>query len=97
MLKVAFDYSEETHHDKLVRNVQLQMCLSIINHLGFHGQYRPRTFGSKFSALALNARNIVILVTIASNTPPNIREKISPLDEPGTCSLVKHEPALGGD
>ena len=84
MLKVPVDYSEESHHDKLVRNTHLQMCLSIIDHLGFNGQYQARAFGSKFSTLALNARNIVILITIASNTPPGIREKISPLDEPGT-------------
>jgi mediator of RNA polymerase II transcription subunit 16 len=97
MLKVTFDYSEESHHDKLVRNTPLQMCLSVINHLGFRGQHRPRTFGSKFAALALNARNIVVLVTIASNTPANIREKISPLDEPGTFShLLLHGPAQIG-
>lgn len=86
MLKVPVDYSEESHHDKLVRNTHLQMCLSIIDHLGFNGQYQRRAFGGKFSTLALNARNIVILVTIASNTPPGIREKISPLDEPGTST-----------
>lgn len=89
MLKVPVDYSEESHHDKLVRNHHLQMCLSILAHLGFNGQYKARAFCSKFSTLALNARNIVILITIASNTSPNIREKISPLDEPGafTSSL----------
>jgi mediator of RNA polymerase II transcription subunit 16 len=37
--------------------------------------------------LALNARNVVILITIASNTPLNIREKLSPLDENGEASL----------
>ncbi|PKS06431.1 hypothetical protein jhhlp_007179 [Lomentospora prolificans] len=82
MLKITVDYSEDSHHDNLVRNTHLQMCLSIIGNLGFHGQYDARTFGSKFATLALNARNIVILVTIASNTPPNLREKFSPLDEP---------------
>lgn len=94
MLKVAVDYSEDTHHDKLVRNTQLQMCLSILDHLGFKGQYKPRAFGSKFSTLALNARNIVILVTIASNTPPNIREKISPLDEPGTLTDPRRQSSI---
>lgn len=33
--------------------------------------------------LALNVRNAVVLVTIASNTPLTVREKLSPLDEPG--------------
>ncbi|KAK1718770.1 RNA polymerase II mediator complex subunit Sin4 [Colletotrichum acutatum] len=81
MLKVPVDYSEDTHHDSLVRNSSLQMCLSILNHLGYKGMFQPRTFGGKFAMLALNARNVVILITIASNTPVNIREKLSPLDE----------------
>ncbi|EQB58220.1 RNA polymerase II Mediator complex subunit Sin4 [Colletotrichum gloeosporioides Cg-14] len=81
MLKIPVDYSEDTHHDSLVRNSSLQMCLSILNHLGYKGMFQPRSFGSKFAMLALNARNVVILITIASNTPVNIREKLSPLDE----------------
>lgn len=82
MLKVPLDYSEETHHDSLVRNTSLQLCLSILNHLGFCGEYKSRTYSGKFALLSLNIRNIVILITIASNTPPNMREKLSPLDEP---------------
>ncbi|OHF01042.1 RNA polymerase II Mediator complex subunit Sin4 [Colletotrichum orchidophilum] len=81
MLKVPIDYSEDTHHDSLVRNSSLQMCLSILNHLGYRGMFQPRTFDGKFAMLALNVRNVVILITIASNTPVNIREKLSPLDE----------------
>ncbi|OLN95927.1 Mediator of RNA polymerase II transcription subunit 16 [Colletotrichum chlorophyti] len=81
MLKIPVDYSEDTHHDSLVRNSSLQMCLSILNHLGYKGMFQPRSFGGKFAMLALNARNVVILITIASNTPVNIREKLSPLDE----------------
>jgi len=83
MLKIQVDYSEEAHHDNLVRNAPLQMMLSVVNHLGFHGQYKPRSFCGKFAWLALNARNIIILVTIASNTPITVREKLSPLDESG--------------
>ncbi len=83
MLKIIVDYSEETHHDPLVRNSTLQLCLSILNHMGFRGEFQPRAFCSKFSLLALNVRNIVILITIASNTPMNLKEKLSPLDEPG--------------
>jgi mediator of RNA polymerase II transcription subunit 16 len=83
MLKIAVDYSEDAHHDNLVRNAPLQMMFSVINHLGFHGQYKPRSFCGKFAWLALNARNIIILVTIASNTPITVREKLSPLDESG--------------
>lgn len=83
MLKVAVDYSEEPHHDQLVRNNNLQLCLSILNHLGFRGELQPRSFGGKFAMLALNIRNIVILITIANNTPMNMRDKFNPLDEPG--------------
>ncbi|KAK0730489.1 RNA polymerase II mediator complex subunit Sin4 [Lasiosphaeris hirsuta] len=82
MLKIPVDYSEESHHDQLVRNSHLQVCLSILNHLGFHGEFQPRSFGGKFAMLALNVRNIVILITIANNTPVNLKEKLSPLDDP---------------
>ena len=85
MLKIPVNYAEESHHDSLVRNTSLQLCLSILSHLGFQGEFRPRSFSGKFATLALNARNVVILITIASNTPINIREKLSPLDENGEC------------
>ncbi|CAK7273961.1 Mediator of RNA polymerase II transcription subunit 16 [Sporothrix epigloea] len=81
--KINVDYSEESHHDQLVRNNTLHTCLSILNHLGFYGEFKPRSFYGKFSMLALNIRNIVILITIASNTPSNLKDKINPLDEPG--------------
>ena len=87
MLKIPVNYSEESHHDSLVRNTSLQLCMGILNHMGFRGEYQPRSFGSKFAMLALNARNVVILITIASNTPINIREKLSPLDENGQYLL----------
>ena len=91
MLKITVDYSEDSHHDQLVRNNQLQLCLSVLNHMGFRGEFQPRDFCSKFALLALNVRNIVILITIASNSPVNLKEKLSPLDEPGTCpeSLIQ--------
>ncbi|CAJ0546019.1 Ff.00g094920.m01.CDS01 [Fusarium sp. VM40] len=82
ILKIHIDYSEETHHDSLVRNGSLQYCFSIMNALGFRGDFSPRSFQSKFSMLFLNVRNVVVLVTIASNTPVTVREKLSPLDEP---------------
>ncbi|KAG8421306.1 Mediator of RNA polymerase II transcription subunit 16 [Metarhizium acridum] len=49
--------------------------------LGFQGETRRRSFQSKFAIISLNMRNVVILITLASNTPMNIREKMSPLDE----------------
>lgn len=88
MLKVTVDYSEEAHHDSLVRNSNLHLCLSILQHLGFRGEYQPRTFGGKFAMLALNVRNIVVLITIASNTPVTLKQTLSPLDEPGESSMI---------
>ncbi|KAM0343821.1 hypothetical protein ACHAPU_008090 [Fusarium lateritium] len=82
ILKIHIDYSEETHHDSLVRNGSLQYCFSIMNALGFRGDLSPRSFQGKFSMLFLNVRNVVVLVTIASNTPVTVREKLSPLDDP---------------
>ncbi|CAM1506819.1 Fc.00g064600.m01.CDS01 [Cosmosporella sp. VM-42] len=82
ILKIQVDYSEDTHHDALVRNGSLQSCLSIMNGLGFRGELHPRSFQGKFSMLSLNVRNVVVLVTIASNTPLTVRDKLSPLDEP---------------
>ena len=76
------------HHDALMRNAPLQACLSIMNSLGFKGDYRRRSFQSKFATLDLNVRNVVILITLASNTPVTVREKMSPLDEHGTYRAV---------
>lgn len=83
MLKIQVDYSEDQHHDALVRNGSLQSCLSIMNALGFQGDLNPRSIQAKYSLLSLNIRNVVVLVTIASNAPAGARDKISPMDEPG--------------
>jgi mediator of RNA polymerase II transcription subunit 16 len=88
MFKIPVDYSEEAHHDQLVRNSLLQLCLSILNHLGFRGDFQPRSFGGKFAMLTLNVRNIVVLITIASNTPANLKEKLNPLDEPDVVDAL---------
>ncbi|KAL7786186.1 mediator complex, subunit Med16 [Trichoderma ceciliae] len=82
ILKIQVDYSEELHHDSLMRNSPLQCCLSIMNSLGFKGEMQARSFQGKFAMVYLNARNVVILITLASNTPVTAREKMSPLDEP---------------
>ncbi|KAL7945985.1 mediator complex, subunit Med16 [Trichoderma barbatum] len=79
--KIQVDYSEEMHHDLLMRNLPLQSCLSIMNSLGFKGEAYPRTFQGKFAMIDLNVRNIVVLSTLALNTPVTVREKMSPLDE----------------
>ncbi|KAG6039308.1 hypothetical protein E4U41_002977 [Claviceps citrina] len=81
ILKIQVDYSDETHHDVLMKNQSLQFCLSIMNSLGFKGERQKRSFQSKFAMVNLNLRNVVILISLAGNTPMNIREKLSPLDE----------------
>lgn len=83
VLKIQVDYSEELHHDSLMRNQPLQSILSIMNSLGFKGEMHARSFHGKFAMVYLNARNVVILITLASNMPATAREKMSPLDEPG--------------
>ncbi|KAK0128828.1 mediator complex subunit [Cadophora gregata] len=86
ILKVNLDYSEETHHDVLVRNTSIQLCLSIQQSLGFKGQFKQRTFSSKFAWIVLQLRNIVVLVSMAANlhisSGPNATEKSSPLEDP---------------
>ncbi|EQL03843.1 Mediator of RNA polymerase II transcription subunit 16 [Ophiocordyceps sinensis CO18] len=81
ILKVQVDFSEEMHHDSLMRNWTLQACLGIMNSLGFRGEWSKRMFQSKFATLDLNIRNVVILISLSSNTPPTVREFITPLDE----------------
>jgi mediator of RNA polymerase II transcription subunit 16 len=83
MLKLTVDYSADAKNsDNLVRNNNLHLCFAILNHLGFRGEFKPRTFGGKFAMLALNIRNIVILISIASTstTPKHLP---SLLDEEG--------------
>ncbi|KAK1241472.1 hypothetical protein MKX08_001446 [Trichoderma sp. CBMAI-0020] len=82
VLKIQVDYSEEMHHDSLMRNLPLQGVLSIMNSLGFKGEMHARSFQGKFAMVYLNARNVVVLITLASNTPATARERMSPLDEP---------------
>lgn len=81
MMRVPIDYSEEPHHDTLVRNQLLQLCFSVLNHLGWNGEFQERSFRSKMAMFALNLRNIVILITIANNAPGHMKNT-TPLDEP---------------
>ncbi|KKY36090.1 putative mediator of rna polymerase ii transcription subunit 16 [Diaporthe ampelina] len=83
MLNINVDYSEDLHHDALIRNLQIQTVFGLLNHLGFRGEFKPRSFISKFAMLGLNIRHIVILITLASNSSMNpAKEKWTPLDEP---------------
>ncbi|KAG6288143.1 hypothetical protein E4U09_005736 [Claviceps aff. purpurea] len=89
VLKIPVDYSDETHHDALMRNQPLQFCLGIMNSLGFKGESKKRSFQSKFSMINLNMRNVVLLITLSSNSHPSIRDKSNPLDDHGkTCSWI---------
>lgn len=88
MLKIVVDYSEETPHEQLVRNNLLQLCLSVLNHLGFHGDFKPRSLDGKFAMLALGVRNIFFVITVASNTPMGFKEKLNPLDDPEVVDAV---------
>lgn len=83
ILKIQVDYTEELHHESLMRNTPLHTCMSIMNSLGFRGENAARSFQSKFANVGLNVRTIVIIITVASNTPIQARDKMSPLDEPG--------------
>ncbi|KAH7329090.1 mediator of RNA polymerase II transcription subunit 16 [Stachybotrys elegans] len=78
--KIQIDYSEEVHHESLMRNMNLQSCLGIMHNLGFVAESGVRSFQSTFAKLELDLRNVDILITLASNTP--FREKMSPLDDP---------------
>lgn len=92
IFKVQPDYSEEAHHDMLVRNTTIQLCLCIQQSLGFKGDFNPRTFSGKFSWLVLQLRNIVVCVTMAANlnlpAAPNTPDKLSPLEDPEVINLL---------
>ncbi|KAK1776186.1 mediator complex subunit 16-domain-containing protein [Copromyces sp. CBS 386.78] len=79
ILKMNFDFSDEAHHDALIRNPFLQMCLSILNHMSFRGEFRPRSYEGKLSFLILQVRNFIVLVSLSLNAPKSLG--ISPLDE----------------
>ncbi|KAM3562348.1 hypothetical protein MY1884_001847 [Beauveria asiatica] len=97
LLKVQIDYTQESHHESLMRNTSLQYCMSIMNSLGFKGENAPRTSQGKFAYIFLNVRIIVVLATLASNTPPQARDKMSPLDEPEVVEALAGELKWGMD
>jgi mediator of RNA polymerase II transcription subunit 16 len=88
MLKITVDYTEDTHHDQLVRNILLQHCFSVINHLGYRGDFEARPPSAKFAMLALGLRNIFLIITIASNGNPAFKEKLIPLDDPEVVDAI---------
>ncbi|XXG98201.1 ATP-dependent DNA helicase Hrp3 [Hypoxylon texense] len=90
MMKIAVDYTEDAPHDHLIKNSVLQMCLSIMNYLGWRGSFQPRQAWGKLSMIALNLRNIVIMITLSSNTISMGANKntMTPLDEPEVVNAL---------
>lgn len=88
LMKFHVDYSEESHHDTLIRNPSVQLCLSIQNSLGYKGDKRPREFGAKLAWISLQIRNCVVLMTMAVNMKvPDMEQqkKVSGLEDAGEC------------
>ncbi|RKF72818.1 Mediator of RNA polymerase II transcription subunit 16 [Golovinomyces cichoracearum] len=91
ILKLHVDYSDDSHHDQLVRNTTIQLCLSIQSSLGFKGESNARVFSGKNAWIVLQLRNIVVLVTMAANlVVPGIstNEKVSPLEDPEIINFL---------
>ncbi|KAI0484923.1 RNA polymerase II mediator complex subunit Sin4 [Xylariaceae sp. FL0804] len=87
--RATVDYVEDpSQYDHLVRNNTLQLCLSIFNHLGWTGEFKPRHFRGKLSMLALALRNFIILISVATNAPNIIRGSNTPLDDPEVVSTL---------
>jgi len=86
--KIIVDYAEEVPHDHLFRNNQLQLFFSILNHIGWNGTSQPRDFQSKLSTIALNLRNIVILITIANNNTHAAGKGPTPMDDTEVVSAL---------
>lgn len=82
-MKITVDYTEDAPHDHLIKNSILQMCLSVTNNLGWRGDFQPRQTWGKLSMIALNLRNIVIMITLSSNSINHNKTTMTPLDEPG--------------
>lgn len=84
ILKVQIDYTDiDQPHDNLIRNAVLQSCLSIMHSIGYKGRLKPQSFCSKMAMINLNVRNVNLLITMAINSPPPLRERTNPLDEDG--------------
>ncbi|RYP18890.1 hypothetical protein DL765_003678 [Monosporascus sp. GIB2] len=82
-----FSHKDQTPHDHLIRNHQMQFCFSILQHLGWRGEYQPRDFSSKLAMIMLNLRNIVIIITIANNTNA-LRGATTPMDDPDVVNAL---------
>ena len=59
----------------------MQVCFSVLHHIGWNGEYQPREFSSKLALVMLNLRNIVIVITMAHTQN---KGAVTPMDDPGT-------------
>ncbi|OBT45969.1 hypothetical protein VE00_03746 [Pseudogymnoascus sp. WSF 3629] len=90
-LKFNVDYSEESHHDSLIRNPSIQLSLSIQNALGYNGDAHKRTFESKIAWISLQLRNCVVLITMAMNIRvpiPDQQKKVLGLEDSEVIRLL---------
>ncbi|KAI1206459.1 RNA polymerase II mediator complex subunit Sin4 [Annulohypoxylon truncatum] len=88
MMKFTVDYTEDAPHDHLIKNGILQIFLSISNYLGWRGNYQPRQPWGKLAMIALNLRNIVIMITLSSNHININKNSMNPLDEPDVVNAL---------
>ena len=98
-LKIMVDYSEESHHDSLIRNSIIQTVLGISSSLGYNGDAYQRSFASMISWMTLQLRNCVVLTTMAVNIKVprqnSSDQKMTGYEDPGMylalgliCSLL---------
>ncbi|KAI8958722.1 mediator complex, subunit Med16 [Daldinia sp. FL1419] len=87
-MKITVDYTEDAPHDNLIKNNILQVCLSFLNYLGWRGDFQPRKGWGKLSMLALNLRNIIVMITLSNNQIPLGKSTITPLDEPEAVNAL---------
>ncbi|KFY20265.1 hypothetical protein V491_03862 [Pseudogymnoascus sp. VKM F-3775] len=95
-LKFNVDYSEESHHDSLIRNPSIQLSLSIQNALGYNGDAHKRTFESKIAWIGLQLRNCVVLITMAMNIRvpiPDQQKRVLGLED-SDCLLHPEDPEV---
>lgn len=85
-MNFSVDYSDEAHHDTLIRNPSVQLSLIVQYSLGFNGDTQPRSFGANIAWISLQARNCVVLMTMASSMKvpdPGPQKRIAILEDPG--------------
>ncbi|KAI1807196.1 mediator complex, subunit Med16 [Daldinia bambusicola] len=88
-MKIHIDYTEDSQHDNLIKNGILQVCFSIMNYLGWRGDFKTRQGWGKLALLALNLRNVIIMSHLSnSQIPIHNKTTITPLDEPEAVNAL---------